>query len=234
MKILALSDIHSKFLWLKRINQQISEADLILLLGDITNVGDRSEVKKMISYLNVDMEKILGIFGNMDSTDVNDYLSEQGISLHGQGKIIDSIGFFGLGGSNVSPLNTPQEFPENEISKILDTGYQKIEKAPIKILLSHVPPLGIVDKTFFFVQAGSKSVRHFIDIHDLNLCLSGHIHEARGMETYRNTLVINCGKAADGYFAVIDVDIETKNISAVIYRSDKDRIKRTTSSKRLK
>jgi Icc-related predicted phosphoesterase len=64
------------------------------------------------------------------------------------------------------------------------------------IVVSHGPPLGILDKTVHGVEAGCKFFRDAIERVKPTLCLFGHIHEARGMVvkkgiTYVNGSVLN-------------------------------------------
>ncbi|GAH46051.1 unnamed protein product, partial [marine sediment metagenome] len=132
--------------------------------------------------------------GNFDRQEVEDYLTEQKISLHGHAFIREDIGIFGVGGSNITPLNTPNEYEENEIASFILQGYQKIKDIPFKLFVSHAPPFNTkVDMLQSGRHVGSTAVREFIEKYQPDLCVTGHIHEAKGEDYIGRTLIINPG-----------------------------------------
>jgi Icc-related predicted phosphoesterase len=46
----------------------------------------------------------------------------------------------------------------------------------------------------------------FIELHQPDVVVCGHVHEARGVDTIGKTQVVNCGQAGKGYYAVINLD----------------------------
>lgn len=62
----------------------------------------------------------------------------------------------------------------------------------IDVLLSHNPPLGILDSPSAAHHPGSLALRHFCWKQRPRLCLFGHIHEARGHVSWRDTYFVNC------------------------------------------
>ncbi len=117
--------------------------------------------------------------------------------------MIDDVGFFGLGGSNITPFNTPLEFGEEEILEALERGYEEVKGCRVKILISHTPPHNTVDATPAGVRAGSPALREFLEKKDVNLVICGHVHEARGEERIGDTLVVNTGPAQNGFVKVV-------------------------------
>jgi hypothetical protein len=123
--------------------------------------------------------------------------------------VIKNSALYGVGGSISTPFHTPQEYSESEIEEIVGR-FQKYEDAQYHILVSHTPPYKTkLDKTFFFVHVGSKTIRRFIETFQPDISICGHIHEARGQDSIGRTTIINPGPFPHHY-AVITVDGEIK------------------------
>ncbi|MCP4266142.1 MAG: serine/threonine protein phosphatase [Candidatus Brocadiaceae bacterium] len=204
MKIISFGDIHEDLNKLIPLKKDLKNADLVIVTGDLTNFHGRKEAENVIEEIMKYNENILAQLGNLDQPEVNDYLTEKGINLHGNGFIRDDIGIFGVGGSNPTPFNTPTEFSEDEIETFLLEGIDKIKDATFKIMVPHMPPKDTkLDIISAGVHVGSQSVRDFIVKHKPDITLSGHIHEARGSDTIENTLVFNAGMFREGGYVVI-------------------------------
>jgi len=75
------------------------------------------------------------------------------------------------------------------------------------MVLAHVPPHDCrLDCTGLGDHVGSRALRRFIDEHQPDLVVCGHVHEARGTERLGRTLVVNCGPATSGCYALLDLD----------------------------
>jgi len=193
MKIIAFGDIHEHLGNIKKI-KEISEASSVIITGDLTNRGGIEQAKKIIDFLKQYNPNIYAQAGNFDRKEVEDYLIEQEISLHGHAFILEDIGIFGVGGSNITPLNTPNEYEENEIASFILQGYQKIKDIPFKLFVSHAPPFNTkVDVLQSGLHVGSTAVREFIEKYQPDVCVTGHIHEAKGEDYIGRTLIINPG-----------------------------------------
>ena len=59
----------------------------------------------------------------------------------------------------------------------------------------------LVDFASIGKHVGSESVRAFIDQHEPLVCLTGHIHEGRGVDTIAGCPVINPGRLSEGGYA---------------------------------
>lgn len=202
MKILCISDIHGdieKIENLKGINP-----DLILIAGDLTNLGGKQEANLVLNELFKISNTILAIPGNADYYEVLELLEEKNISVHGKGVKIGEIGIFGVGGSNPTPFSTPFEISENQIYELLKKGYEEIKDCKIKILLSHAPPYGILDKISSGINVGSKAIREFLEKNKIDYLICGHIHEACGDTKFNNTIAINPGIFSKGCY-ILDI-----------------------------
>ena len=204
MKIISFGDIHEDFSNLIPLKNELGNADLVIVTGDLTNFNGRKEAEKVIEAIMKYNENVLAQLGNLDQPEVNDYLTEKDINLHRNGFIRDDIGIFGVGGSNPTPFNTPTEFSEVEIETFLHEGIDKVKDTKFKIMVPHMPPKGTrIDIISAGVHVGSQSVRDFILKYKPDISLSGHIHEARGSDTIESTLVFNAGMFREGGYVVI-------------------------------
>jgi Icc-related predicted phosphoesterase len=205
MKLFAISDIHGATKPIEAAAPLISAADWIVISGDITHTKSRAEAADVIACLEQYSIRILAVHGNWDRIEVKDFLEEKGYSLHGKGRILDGIGFFGMGGSSPTPVKTATVYTEEEIALTLRTGYEKVRDASQVVLISHVPPRRVRDRSFIGLRGGSHSVKAFLEVNPISLCLCGHIHEAAGIERFQNTLVANTGSFKKGHYVSVEI-----------------------------
>jgi Icc-related predicted phosphoesterase len=205
MKVIAFGDIHEDISYIAHITD-ISVASCVIVTGDLTNVGGIEKAKEVIHHIRLYNSFIYAQAGNFDRKEVETYLNDQGMSLHGNGFIKGDIGIFGVGGSNRTPFNTPNEFDEHEMEYLILRGYNKVKDSPLKILVSHAPPFNtLVDITKGGRHVGSKAIREFIENYQPNVCISGHIHEGKGSDTLGKTVIINPGLFRNGgYVEVVE------------------------------
>jgi len=197
MNILAVSDIHGRINYEKRILDALSSADIVVICGDITNFGGRKEAIIVLNTIREFNPNILAVPGNCDQYEVLDVLKNEHINLHGEIKEFKGLVFFGIGGSGFTPFNTPQEYSDEEIERILN-NYKKQKGR--EIFVSHAPPMNTkVDKTLMGMHVGSKHIRKFIEENQPDICLCGHIHEARGIDKIGKTIILNPGPFPKNY-----------------------------------
>jgi putative phosphoesterase len=206
MRVLALSDIHNAYSTAERILTKEKRFDIILICGDITTHGSSIEAEKAIKDFQNYGKPVLAVSGNMDSLEIDDSLKKMNCSIDGKGTVIDNVGFFGVSAAPISSLNTPYEISEDEILQKAETGWEDVKNAKWKVFVPHSPPYKTkLDKIFTGEHVGSKSIRTFIDQHQPEIVICGHIHEARGIDKLGISQMINCGPAAKGNYAVIEI-----------------------------
>ena len=208
MKLFAVSDIHGAIKPINEAATLIREADLVVISGDITHTKTRAEAADVIACLEQYSTRILAVHGNWDRVEVKEFLEEKMYSLHGKGRILDGMGFFGVGGSSPTPLKTPTIYTEKEIDLTLRTGYEQVRDALKVVLISHAPPRGVRDRSFLGLRGGSFSVKAFLEERPVSLCLCGHIHEAAGIERFQSTLVANSGSFKKGHYLYVEIGPE--------------------------
>ncbi len=207
MKVFAISDLHGESVFIDRAADIIRGSDLVIIAGDISGrSGQRNSAERIINSLGKYNRNILAVHGNWDRRDVLDLLIERDYSIHSDGRTINGVGFFGAGGSNKTPMDTPTEYDDDKLYEFLEKGYDKIRDADTRICISHVPPKGIKDRTFLGLHAGSSAVRRFLENHDVNLCLCGHIHEAYGIKTIDGLIVANSGTFRKGRYVQVKIN----------------------------
>jgi uncharacterized protein len=204
MKILLLADIHGAADMLRDARELILAADVTVLAGDITKAGSADEARALLSLIEPHAKALLAVHGNWDSQGVRALFEEKGISLHADARVIDGVGFFGAGGSTVTPMHTRVEYAEDEIAGFLAQGHARLAGARHTVLVTHTPPHRVRDRTFLGIRAGSHAVRAFLEHNRVDLCLCGHIHEAGGVETLGETIVANPGSFKKGRYLFVE------------------------------
>jgi Icc-related predicted phosphoesterase len=63
-----------------------------------------------------------------------------------------------------------------------------------------------VDKAWIGSYVGSREIRKFIETKKPMLCITGHIHEARGVDEIGETRIVNPGAFKSGNYAVIEME----------------------------
>jgi Icc-related predicted phosphoesterase len=209
MRIIAFGDIHLNLANIETITD-LSDADLVIITGDITNFGTWPEASKVLGEITKINNRILAMAGNLDYPQIEKSLAAAGISLHGRGVIRQNIGFFGVGGSNITPFATPNEFSEEELTSLLNAGYKMVTNTDFQVLASHTPPQDtLTDRISSGVHVGSQAVRDFIEKKQPDLCLCGHIHEAQAVDTIGKTIIINPGMLQQGGWIEITATADT-------------------------
>ncbi|MGQ9722935.1 MAG: metallophosphoesterase family protein [Candidatus Jordarchaeum sp.] len=194
MRFVVLGDIHSNVEAAEKARKYIKEKnpDAVLVCGDITHSGGKSEAQKLIETLASDKIPVFYVFGNMDR--VNPDFQVEGINakcLHGKKTEFKGVDIIGLS------CTWEYDF----LSDI-----EKSEK-PL-IIVSHEPPKDCLDKTWNGSHAGNIQIRNFIEKIQPELMFCGHIHEAHGEAKIGKTIVCNVGKLGSGNIITIDINDE--------------------------
>jgi len=210
MRILALSDLHNSSRGAETALRLAAEQkpEVIVIAGDFTNLGSEEYARDILGRLPV---LTLAVPGNMDSGAVGPAISTgRARNLHLRKEVVDGISFVGLGGwinspSLGAPWGVQPEEAERTLSGLMTEGC---------VLLTHVPPMGHLDGVpvpEVFAPGGSKEhigspmVLRLVERFQPRLVISGHVHEARGIETAGATTFVNPGPAKHGFGAIIDI-----------------------------
>ncbi|MCD6512013.1 MAG: metallophosphoesterase family protein [Thermoplasmata archaeon] len=182
MKIVCSADFHGRRERYTKFFNAIKELEpeLAIIAGDIGNI-DESVVP--------DNATILAVHGNMDGR-----LKFERI------KMIDGE-IFEYGGMKIAGFGG--ENPEREYLT-LNGERIPIEETEFDIIVSHVPPYRLQDKSFLGWHIGNKWLLELIERKKPLYLLCGHVHENPGYTLYNKTYVINCSVGRRGDYVLID------------------------------
>lgn len=179
--------------------ENLPEADIIIHSGDFSFAGTGNEFRSFLRwFLNLDYKHKIIIGGNHDNflenlsqKEIQKSLPKNCYYLRHSGVTIENLHFGGI------PMFVSED--------IDGTYFEKIKKIPANtnVLITHNPPLGILDldgKTHY----GEKLLLEKALEIKPKLHLFGHIHNAYGIEKSKHTTFSNA--------SVLNGNYEFKNL----------------------
>lgn len=207
---IGVGDIHDDAASVARLAEQpdMAEAAGLIISGDLTLRGGETQARKVIEAARRLPVPLLAQIGNMDQASVDAYLTAEGLNLHASGRVTpQGVGIFGVGWSTPTPCDTPSETSEAQIATWLASARGGVTGCQTLLLVSHTPPYNTAaDRITSGAHVGSHAVRECIEQVQPDVCLTGHIHEAKSVDTIGRTLVINPGPLSEGGYARIVLD----------------------------
>jgi len=199
MRIAAVADLHFSPQSYDRIRDAMGrlrdEADLLILAGDLTNLGKPEEMESMLASFMRLRVPIVAVLGNHDfesgkQEELAKMMTAEGVKvLDGSGYERDGVGFAGtkgfIGGFGRGVLTA---FGEPEVKAFVQTAIDetlKLERAlsmlrtEKRIVVTHYSP--VVDTVRgepeqIFPYLGSGRLAEVIDRHQAILAVHGHAH----------------------------------------------------------
>jgi len=209
--LVALADIHGITIHLPTIEGSLRQADAVVIAGDVTNFGGGEAAAPIIEAIEAINPHIAAVYGNCDRPEVQAYLADHGLSVHSQIKQICGLTYIGIGGSLVCSGRTPSEVDDAVLAAGLDLSGQDLQwprdagPQPV-VLVTHQPAYGTrLDEVGGSSHTGSRAIRAFIERFRPILAVSGHLHEAIGVDTIGPTTLVNPGPFKLGRYALIEV-----------------------------
>jgi hypothetical protein len=192
MKILATADIHGDKKLVDKLVKNSKGADVIVIAGDLT--WAERDLRNIIGPLKKYGKPIIMIPGNHEtlaSVDFLESLYKPGVyNLHARGIKIGDTCFIACGSGNIGLFQLSDE----EVADSLEEALSEVKGCSKTVLITHVPPYDSLLDNLGWTKAGSLAVRRFIEKHQPDLCLCGHIHETAGLiEVIGKTKVMNVG-----------------------------------------
>ncbi len=179
MKLCIISDTHGKH---KQLDLSDCEADVIIHCGDVSNIGRENEIKDFLNWfskLNQFKHKIF-IAGNHDfyfdnfKSYYEDKIPKNVIYLEDCGVLIDGLFFYG------TPYQKQYgDWAFNLRDEALKMHYNTLPEK-IDILITHTPPLGILDAVGSERTGTNYLYENIMRIKPKINCF-GHIHEQYGV-----------------------------------------------------
>ncbi len=186
MKIYAVADLHGKEKYIHRINHHIKQfnPDVLILAGDLTNYLNYHTTNKWLEQIKT---RTLAVTGNSDFQGVKKFLKAHDMLLSAQPITINDIPIIGISGTIPLPFSSRICLNEKHALGKLESSVSRQT-----VMVAHPPPRGTCDKVMNRFSAGSTNLAKFIENHQPQLLLCGHIHEQAGDAHIKNTLVVNC------------------------------------------
>jgi len=191
MKLLVFSDLHNDFGTAAKLVELSHTVDVVVGAGDFCVA--RRGLDEIIAPLSAITKPTVLVPGNSESEEelLQSCQSwETARVLHGSRETIAETTFFGIGGGiPITPFGSwSYDFSEDE-------AYDLLRDCPSGgVLISHSPPLGVLDLSSDGRRLGSQAVRETTLIKKPNLVVCGHIHGSAGqIDRIDETTVINAG-----------------------------------------
>lgn len=213
MNILVVADIHGDFEALSGVLGNVKQdIDVVVCPGDFTDIGlsmmgfSREDMMRLVLDELLGLGKpVLAVPGNHDPAETHKILDEYGVNVHGAGREIDGVGFFGFGGAK-TPFQTPFEPTEEETEQGLRRGFGEIAGTGKKVMITHNPAKNTkLDRISTGAHVGSQAVRDFILRNKPDAAISAHIHEAVGVDTLGGTTLLYPGPVSAGWAGILTV-----------------------------
>lgn len=189
MKCVAISDTHTLH-W----DLDIPDGDVLIHAGDSLNRGTLVELQDFNAWLfTLPHKHKIVIAGNHDwcfeRADCHARAKEiltEAIYLQDESVVINDLLFYG---SPWQPAFMDWAF-NLERGKALRKKWKKIPVGT-DVLITHGPPMGILDKTISGETVGCFDLREVVEIVKPRFHIFGHIHEGYGQFEYEGTTYIN-------------------------------------------
>ena len=197
MRIVAISDTHGQHQDLR-----LHKGDLLIHAGDISGLGRPGEVKSFLDWFAAqDFTYKIFIAGNHDfffETAVKEAIEK--IIPPGVDYLYDSsveIGDLKIWGSPITPWFHDWAFNRTR-GRNIRKHWEHIP-SDVDVLITHGPPLGILDETMHGECVGCEDLLEKINTVKPKYHIFGHIHEGYGSLSKNGTQFINASILDAGY-----------------------------------
>ncbi len=178
--------------------------------------------------------KVYMAAGNDDYFEVDQIIEDSKaiVNCNNRNVIIGDHEMITFSWTNPTPWNTPREKPDVELEPMLEQLCSQVKDLPNAIFNFHAPPYGssldlapeldkkLTQATEKKVHVGSKAVAKMIEKYQPLIGLHGHIHESRGAQKIKRTVVINPGSEySEGVLKGVVVILEKGKVKDYIFTS---------------
>lgn len=170
--------------------------------------------------------------GNDDHMEVDTVIEDSGaiVNCNNQTVMVGDHEMISFAWANPTPWQTPREKPDEELEPMLEALVSTLRDIPSSIFNLHVPPFGyaldlapeltpdLVQAADRKVHVGSRAVTKMIDKYQPLLGLHGHIHESRGAQKIKRTLIVNPGSEySEGILKGVVIILEKGKVKDYIF-----------------
>lgn len=197
MRLLLASDLHRDLVAARSLVERSGGFDVVVIAGDLAI--KRQGLQEIVDALAAIERPTVLVSGNAESPEelraacagARDGIGWRAARvLHGDGREIEGVPFFGLGGAvPVTPFGAwSYDIPEADAAALLADCPEGA------VLVSHSPPNGHADSDGAGTHYGSWSVLEAIERTRPRLVVCGHIHASWGERSrIGSTTVVNVG-----------------------------------------
>jgi len=172
--------------------------------------------------------------GNDDHLEVDQVIADSAaiINCNTKNVMVGDHEMISFSWANPTPWNTPREKPEEELEPMIEELVATVRDVGSAIFNLHVPPYGyaldlapelskdLVQAADNKVHVGSHAVARVITKYQPLLGLHGHIHESRGAQKVRRTLIVNPGSEySEGILKGVVIVLEKGKVQDYIFTS---------------
>jgi Icc-related predicted phosphoesterase len=178
--------------------------------------------------------KVYMAAGNDDHFEVDKIIEDSAVIVNCNGKNVP-VGeheMITFSWTNPTPWNTPREKEDAELEPMLEELIALVKDKQNSIFNFHAPPWGyaidlapeldenLVQAAETKIHVGSKAVAKMIDKYQPLIGLHGHIHESRGAQKAKKTLIINPGSEySEGILKGVIVVLEKNKVKDYVFTS---------------
>ena len=197
MKFVVISDTHGQH---KKLN--LPHGDVIINAGDVSKRGNKEEVVEFLTWFaELRFEYKIFIAGNHDfffeqasEIEIKSLIPSNIIYLCNSEVVINGIKIWG---SPITPFFYNWAFNRHRGDDI--SRYWDQIPADTNIIITHGPPLSILDRTTQGLNVGCEDLLHKIQEVKPKFHIFGHIHEAYGQIENESTHYINASVLNERY-----------------------------------
>jgi Icc-related predicted phosphoesterase len=173
LKILAASDLQGQKSIAEKLAKKAkkNKVDLVVLAGDINEAGHGDS--RMLEPFVQAGQKVIFVPGNWDTSKEHKEMKGDGRSIDGAYVNYEGVGIIGMGDEDWK-----MELDDEDFRKV-EYNFKKM-KTKKNILVSHLHARGT--KAEFSGIEGDEVVRRAVEKFKPDILISGHIHEAEGLE----------------------------------------------------
>ena len=203
MKVLYVTDIHTSEAALRLVRSKGGDYDAVIVGGDMAQDTPKSQAfsTRFLEAALTACQNDLYVPGNADDPGL--VAPARTVPLHGKKARLGNYSVGGLGGSNVTPFETPFELSDEDAEAVLHS------LGRVDILVSHCPPLRTrcdADPRAPSGHTGSAPVKRYVEREKPILVLSGHVHASRAVDNVHGTTIVNPGPLKDGNYAEVGLN----------------------------
>lgn len=181
---------------------------------EVDRLFNQLMLERLRFWIELADERLKGTFykvymapGNDDHFEVDQVIEDSSaiVNCNNKNVMVGDHEMVTFSWANPTPWNTPREKPDTDLEPMLEELISKVKDKSNAIFNFHAPPYGfaldlapelnkdLVQAADRKIHVGSLAVAKMIEKYQPLIGLHGHIHESRGAQKVKKTLIINPG-----------------------------------------